>query len=125
MNVERLKHAIEVLEKVDPAQFRMDVWFTNLPAKRCDSYGCAAGWCAVDPQFKTEGLRLQGITTPQPAFGHFTGYQALGEFFDLNDGNTHYLFDPDYYPAAVAYRGITPQQVIIRIQWLLSEGELL
>lgn len=143
MNIERLKHQIEILQDVAArgAHFDMDQWAGEWD-HGCGMAACAFGYGALDPAFQAEGLRLRftnadrrrEITTIEeynaicreagqfePAFDGHVGFSAAVQFFDISMEYADWLFN------AANYRGldpsaITPGHVIARIERLLETG---
>lgn len=57
MNVKRLRWMIEILEGVEAERgsFNLDNWAT---VNECGTTGCAMGYAALDPDMRSDGLRL-------------------------------------------------------------------
>ena len=155
MNLERLQHQIEILQKVALAEkkFDMSQWLDVGP-HGCGSSACAFGYACLDPYFQAQGLRLEfahrypnedagearriTITSVadfnlvrnrqgrfDPVFGGFSSFDAAAEFYDITVSAASFLFDPDTYTGPSRYGAITPEDVIERIKTVIERGGIL
>lgn len=133
MNVERLK-ALSNLLRADAAnpkgaKFDLAAWSgyddghgnnnhnyvldrkgkpTKTPTMSCDTFVCALGLAALDPEFNKAGLnftvmpRQRGDTAWMvPEFNGSTGMEAGALFFEISVNDSQYLFDPSCYDHAI------------------------
>lgn len=114
MNIERLKHLITVLEKVEPERFDLNGWVSS-----CGAAACAVGWAARDAEFQRQGLTLDVWEhDSHPTFARYESWDAVRRFFDLSSRESMHLFslaayDTDEQPH--------PSHVIARIRELIGE----
>ena len=112
----RLRHLIEILKSVPPAQFNMNNW-------RCKTSACAAGWAGIDSLFNSMGFYSHesgnciGIiyTSPRGLIYEYTS--ACMKFFQLTLVEAEYIFIPGTYQNR---QTIKISQVIARIESLLK-----
>ena len=108
----KLLHLIEILEQVPEDKFNMKSWLNNnvettknddntiTVHATCNTVACAAGWACLDPEFNLQGLFIEYkyITGSYiPVYLDFRCFKALSIFFDINDVQTGYIFDPYEY----------------------------
>ena len=103
MNKERLIALADFVDKqVDPKQFSMRLFFSDLvdknkPEIRCGTTACLAGWACTMPEFQKDGLKV-GIWSSGhsqmavPMFEGLESFSALEQFFDLTEEQAYYLF---------------------------------
>lgn len=76
-----------------------------LPTMSCNTFVCALGLAALDPEFNKQGLTFDllgstmiGATARMiPQFEGEDGMEAGAAFFGIGLEDSHYLFDPDSY----------------------------
>lgn len=81
----------------------------HLPDGFCGTSACAIGHACLDPRFNALGLTLRparnDMCWPDPEFidGPFQhhGWPAVKVFFDLSEGQAHYLFLDERYQTGV------------------------
>lgn len=150
MNVERLKHLVDLLraDAANPlgAKFDLRTWvgydvegenIGNYPVKpelvnengtvkrdkvallpadqvleivptmSCDTYVCALGLAALDPEFNRAGLSFEVMPLTYsakgwmiPQFNGAKGMAAGAAFFDITQADSLYFFDPENYNGA-------------------------
>lgn len=103
-NMERLKHLVTVLKKVEGNRFNLLGWYLNKSDVRifhqeegkeihpeCGTVACIAGWAALDPEFNAQGFHPEYDTNGEPVsieleseVGFICGVSALEEFFGLS-----------------------------------------
>lgn len=117
MNKERLLTLANFLETVRPEKFNMALWGSD---KECGAAGCACGWAAQIPEFKTLGLHLDASETESLvlAYGELYGFRAAQDFFGFGlRTETYKLFDPSCYQTEDgAEYNPTPHEVAERIR---------
>lgn len=129
MHYERLERLAALLDTVPPEKFDLGSW-------ACGTTACAIGWAALDPTFRSEGLRLDCVPSPDtyhcytvtdltqtggtffPVFGKAVYYAAAEAFWGLTNNQAHKLFAPwSYDPPG------TPSDVAKRIRALLAKSK--
>jgi hypothetical protein len=130
MNVERLKHLIEVMRRVerDEKPLEMSTWIDEQPhghinneEELCKTAKCCLGWACFDPTFREQGLGIvlheRHVARWTPVYKGVHGFAAGGEFFDITPGEAYHIFDPNEYKDD-EYKDVdevTPQDVIEHI----------
>lgn len=94
--LERLEVLADFLESdaVPDERFDMRTWVHH-DSPWCGTASCAAGWACMNPTLVAEGLHLDGNTFRGPTFGGHVDFDALMEFFELEDDEVFELFDID------------------------------
>jgi hypothetical protein len=106
MHVERLKHLITILERVEAEHktFDMSGWGTYDHKLNCQTSGCALGYACFDPVFQKEGLSYKfhvgedddGYEYEKkdflPYFNKFYGFGAATKFFELDYYTSEFIF---------------------------------
>lgn len=92
--------ALSAMEK-KPIRFNMGRWYDD--RRICGTTACAVGYCSMQGWAKKEGLSLvEGVHINDfplmvPSYDGKTGFRAVAEFFEIDEGDTYYLFnDGDY-----------------------------
>lgn len=152
MNKERLLHLIEVLESNHETTFDMDSWGADLLFRDnersevkfdCGFSACALGHAALDPEFISQGLKLDFNDGARGCNGTIVfqdhiDFKAGEIFFDISEEEAIFLFDPSEYmdgyeeDASIQFylkiseetsfkesSEIKPGHVVERIKWLL------
>jgi hypothetical protein len=110
----RLLKVARILDSVPEEKFNLSFWKAVTP---CGTTACAVGWAATDPSFKKAGLRLSLPAKPwvnkfaQIKYQCYLGWEAVEEFFHLDEHEARRLFSPDYYTG-----NPTTQEVATRIR---------
>lgn len=121
MRTDRLLTLAAFLDSLPPERFDFGHWvgdkWEGRPDLSCGTTACAAGWATTIPEFREAGLRMRASNWGGgfPVFKPYTGFTALGVFFDLG---------PDPYAAAARVFGdlsglpdtATPKQVAAHIR---------
>lgn len=139
MNRARLLHLIDVLETVERGNlpFEMEKWAIVKQDKTvCGTAACAAGYAALDPEFRAEGFTLRNhsnvefksfydlvryipnleLEYPFISFDGVSGWLALGEFFGLTFPQANYVFGAKSYRRS----DVAPKHVIEHIHHVLE-----
>ena len=141
MNTERLKHLIEVMEKVldEERPFDISLWINtqalpldenrsyivpllDVPAHQCGTAACALGWATRDPEFRKQGLTFDpDVCTPLYIDGehHWRWEDAGAAFFGITSAQAEYLFFASGYDVETL-KEVTPDRVIEHIHDLLD-----
>jgi hypothetical protein len=150
MNLERLQHQIDILQKVAVAEkkFDMSQWL-DVNTHGCGSSACAFGYACLDPYFQAQGLRLEfehrypnedigearRLTIASvadfnlvrnrpgrfdPVFGDYSSFDAAAEIYDITLLAASFLFDPDTYVREG--EPIAPEDVIGRVMVVIDRG---
>ena len=108
----KLLHLIEILEQVPEDKLDMNRWLNDTTEitknndntitvkNTCNTVACAAGWACLDPEFNLQGLFIKYTYVTNnytPVYLDFIGFKALSIFFDINDVQTGYIFNPYEY----------------------------
>lgn len=130
MNRPRMKHMLEILERVEPKHFDLSSWAwrpREAPPFTCATTACAIGHAAGDPEFQAQGLKLvqhpsepwRGVPVYEPAGRDYPvdGWCAVLDFFEINEGQASYLFDPGSY---WEHHRRSPSEVARRIRKVLG-----
>lgn len=123
MNKRRLLALATFLEtKVPRKKFNMQYWGTTPHNEfSCGTTACALGWAGNMPSFKRAGLKtVPSAWGGDVIFGSYRNFGAAMEFFDLDFGESQYLFDPMEYDEN--RRG--PKTVAKRIRKLVKDGKI-
>lgn len=127
MHKDRLLKLADLLEAdaANPKGLKFDLGSWVAPADRwsfeqkpdaatipisCGTSACAMGLAVLSGAFAEYGLTSAIIERegPEagkfnyllfPQLGHATGFEAAEVLFAINDGDSRYLFDPDFYSA--------------------------
>ncbi len=74
------------------------------PTMSCDTFACALGLACLHPAFQAQGLNFdthfegfQNTAVMIPQFEGHDAFEAGARFFDISQGDSEYLFDPDHY----------------------------
>lgn len=115
---ERLEMAATEIAKVRPtkaAKFDMDSWKLATP---CGTAACAIGHISAQPWFNRRGLRLDYSEGKHllPIYSGHRNWDAVCEFFGIDNDAAYTLFSGASYPASVA-----PLTVAKRIRSFLKE----
>ena len=62
---------------------------------QCDTIACAAGWACTIQEFREDGL-IQ-YSTGSPIFEGLTAFEALQDFFTLDEEQCEYIFRAESY----------------------------
>jgi len=131
MNKRRLRTLADHLRKLPPSIIRKKCGFNmNLWVHDCGAAACAFGHACTIPSFNRAGLRYDK-PRDQPVFNRREGFDAAANFFDIDTGEAHFLFDADRYEAQYELYAngskdvvpITPKMVAKRIEDLI-EGKV-
>jgi hypothetical protein len=141
MNIDRLNHLCDVLDRVDPVHFSLEDW----AHPSCGTTACAVGHAALDAQFNAAGFRLAVSEKPlfrqkharfcrtladiqpsrfvehrhaYPCYGRYSGWDAVCKFFGLTKEQAKWLFRPGSYPEPAES---TPAGVAARIRGMLGK----
>lgn len=108
MKHELLLDLADFLEKVPPREkFSLRRWGNDeneaLEKNECQSAACAMGWASIMPKFRALGLRsanevLQNTKDRAPMFNGVVGFEAIGAFFGIPEGQAMMLFEAMHYP---------------------------
>jgi hypothetical protein len=104
MNVERLKLAIRIIERIPDSRVALSYWQqgadegdlavqTMDAADHCGTIACAGGWLALAPEMQERGLR-PSVILGAPTLGSLRSYAALASFFDIGHTEADQLFGP-------------------------------
>jgi hypothetical protein len=124
MNIKKLLKLADFLEKeVKPTWFNLNIWATEgFNEKQCGSTACALGWCAV--VFKKEMQLIENCLGHCYIKHKKTSHANLGagtQLFDINYGQSEYLFMPGCYPKGKRGR----MDVVNRIRkFVAANGDL-
>lgn len=123
MNKERLEKVIELLKKPLPKgiEFSMNQWKEK---NMCGTTVCACGLVASHPWFKKRGFHLkleseiEGCNIYQLFYKNYSIFDAVEKFFDINEGDAFYLFDP------IAYKRSNRRDVYQRIEKYIRNNKV-
>jgi hypothetical protein len=129
VNVERMELLLDVLKHVPRERFNMEHWVEdpsslNAAAEAtCGTVACAAGWLAMDPRARAQGLtlRLDSIGSnifTTPTFNHEDSFRALASFFEITSFQAENLFHPRRYDGIT----ITPKVVALRVRTMMRKA---
>ena len=91
---ERLRELCRVIDGVSDRNFDLKDWSRN---GFCTTVSCAVGWAMKDAWFQRQGLRrIDG----SPAYGGYTGWAAVRQFFGLSQQEALDLFHAGRYERA-------------------------
>ena len=133
-NVERVKKAIAVMERVrdENRAFDMNWWqgrvghnrcFDEAVPHACGTAACFAGWLAVSPEFQADGgsITLSGA----PVFQGFREDDAVAAYLEVDRKIAMRLCgllgEVEYYGVNNLH-DITPRHVIDKLKELLPNG---
>lgn len=91
---ERLSRVCRVLRELPKGKrSNLAVWHV------CSMVACPCGWAAVDRWFTRRGFRLKqdDLGFYVPAFGNYTSWRAVREFFGLGFDASERLFTGAFY----------------------------
>jgi hypothetical protein len=97
--------------QVSPEQFSLRNW-----QDPCGTVACAIGHACRIPEFAEAGLRLVPYGNAgyfMPAYGEWSDWYAVAEFFGIDHDDAEYLFGAWHYDEGVATR---PDEVAARIR---------
>ena len=91
--------------KVKPGWFDLNLWATGgFPEKECGSTACACGWATVcfpksglSFRDKCDGIVLEICWKPKKKGKTYSGGDAIGRFFDIDNISVQRLFSPTHY----------------------------
>jgi hypothetical protein len=122
---QRLLELADFLDRLPPdCEFDMDDFATNIEGgkPKCGTAACAAGWAATIPSFQHAGYRLTrylAFGTVTPEFDGETGFEALRQFFDMDDYEVTKAFD-NYDPDTEEKQPNDPKAAAKRIRDLVE-----
>lgn len=125
MHEERLLKLAELLEtKIEKRTFDIGVFYEEWEGYKCGYAACAVGHAMCDPWFKRRGFTTyesswRKIAGPLNKKTGSIGWDAVEEFFDINNEESDLLFTPLSYPE-YTYNP-TPKQVAKRIRKFVKE----
>ena len=111
MNIDALENLQRVAEQClrTNAPLDMSTFWSN-----CGTFGCLAGWAAQDPWFQHQGLQVLSATPAGNRAGvvvwwrrrngvpyAIRDFDALQEFFGLDEFQTNYLFADNPWATSV------------------------
>lgn len=104
MNRERLERTLEILDRVPPERFDLEIWSRR---GDCGTVACAIGHLAADPRSVAEGFTLRrderrGIAVPTwyNATGpSAVGWNAVALYLDIPYEDAERLFSSERYDA--------------------------
>lgn len=137
MNVENIKHAINIMERVKARddELNMSRWQSNsageilkneIDLHQCGTPACFGGWVAVSPEFKAAGGAPDFIGAPTIGFSQ--DHDAIAKWLGISQRWALGLcaMDPEYthiaYGKGPSYIGV--QDVIDALTRLLETGNL-
>ena len=88
--LEALKHLRTVIERVPAERINVGRW-------HCGTYGCFAGWAALDHTFNAMGLSADSYGGPW--YQERGGFSALRKLFEIDFHCSHNLFGWSTYEA--------------------------
>lgn len=117
---QRLRILADFMKTVPEKRFNIESWTTGEfcgkdkepKHNECGTAACVGGWAGTIPQFKRAGLTLTNtgddVGSLEPAFENVEGFEALEQFFGLENIDMegisgevyhydalHYIFDAD------------------------------
>jgi hypothetical protein len=127
-----MKLAIEIIRGVSAAQLSLRFWQGHNSATEthvsepervtCGTIACAAGWLALSPAIRKEGLAVGLHGNPQ--FSGHVGFLALARFFEISYHEARVLFNPRYSMEAIHFGTQVDKEIWLRrIEMFTSSPE--
>ncbi len=123
-NLNRLQHLNDILVEVNKKRKKFDMG-VFVQMNECGTAACAFGYCALDPKFKRQGLKLvpdecdYGDGYLDVQYKGKVKFEAATEFFDITVEEAEYLFGPLAY--ALESEHIRPPMVRKRVVELMKK----
>lgn len=140
MNIERMQLMLTMLKEIrdqpkSDVVFNLTVWASPLsevgdftiaasdgrifPEGFCGTVACAVGHACLDPRFNSLGLHLDtDRRQPLPAYEGAEDWDAVEQFFDIDDETAEHLFYRTTYPDD---EDTNISQVIKRVEKAIEE----